>query len=301
MTAPPRDPSRRVLVVGEVLWDLFPDAARLGGAALNVAAHLQRLGHTPRLVSAVGADALGRDTRAALAALDLDCAFVQSSDRFDTGRAHVRAGPGDETAFTIERPAAYDAVALSDADVRTLAAWRPEWLYYGTLFPSLEPSKAVLRRLLDALPQAVRVYDLNLRPGFESRALVHELLHDADVVKLNEREFAFAHRQLDLPFDLERFCRDGAARYGWRAAAVTLGARGCAVFAGSDFAVAPGVPVQGGDPVGAGDAFTAALVHGLASGWAAADISAFANRAGAYVASQAGAIPEGTTRSPLHL
>jgi len=46
----------RVLVVGEVLWDHFPDATRLGGAALNFAAHLSRLRHTPLLVSAVGAD-----------------------------------------------------------------------------------------------------------------------------------------------------------------------------------------------------------------------------------------------------
>ena len=61
--APARDVVRaHALVVGEVLWDVFPDATRLGGAALNFAVHLKRLGHVPRIVSAVGRDALG-DTR----------------------------------------------------------------------------------------------------------------------------------------------------------------------------------------------------------------------------------------------
>ena len=94
-----------------------------------------------------------------------------------------------------------------------------------------------------------------------------------------------------LPADAEAFCRVGAARYGWLAACVTLGARGCALLAGDDFVEAPGVQVAVVDTVGAGDAFAAAFVHGLASGWPAETIADFANRAGAAVAAVRGAIP----------
>jgi len=87
----------RALVVGEVLWDRFPDSARLGGAPLNFAVHLKRLGHDPLLVSAVGADAPGEKARSAIASLGLDTTFVQSTDRFKTGSALVRIEPGEQT------------------------------------------------------------------------------------------------------------------------------------------------------------------------------------------------------------
>jgi fructokinase len=153
-------PGRRVLVVGEVLWDLFPDSVRLGGAALNFAAHLKRLGHEPLLVSAVGTDELGDDAIQAIATLGLDPTFVQKTERFKTGTAAVQVGPGDHTSFVIERPAAYDAVRLSAGHIEQIIQWRPEWLYYGTLFSSSVTGSDVLRRLLEAAPQARRFYDL---------------------------------------------------------------------------------------------------------------------------------------------
>ena len=281
----------RALVVGEVLWDVFPDAARLGGAALNFAAHLARLGHMPRLVSAVGRDALGETAAADIRSLGLDTTFLQSSDWFRTGTASVRVGPGDCTSFVIERPAAYDAVEITEAVLSQITAWNPSWCYYGTLFSSRDHGRRVLRRLIEALPHARRFYDVNLRPGFESRELVGDLLGYADVVKVNEREQARVSEWLELPADLEGFCRAGAARFGWQAACVTLGARGCAMLAGDDYVEEAGVPVEVADTVGAGDAFSAAFVHGLVARWPVRRVAEFANGAGAAVAGTNGAIP----------
>ena len=279
------------LVVGEVLWDVFPDATRLGGAPLNFAVHLKRLGHTPRVVSAVGHDALGQRAQADISALGLDTTFLQMSDRLPTGTASVRLGPGDRTSFVIERPAAYDAVTMSDEMLARIEAWNPSWCYYGTLFSSMPPARQLLRRLLDALPDARRLYDVNLRAGFESRELVCELLYLADVVKVNEREQTVVRDWLGLPADFEGFCRAGAARFGWQATCVTLGARGCAMLVDDEYVEAPGVPVDVADTVGAGDAFAAAFVHGLIMGWSAAAVAEFSNLAGAAVASVPGAIP----------
>jgi fructokinase len=281
----------RVLVVGEILWDVFADATRLGGAPLNFAVQLERLGHDPRIVSAIGADMLGHEAGVAIASLGLDTTFLQTTARFGTGTASVRLGPGDHTSFVIERPAAYDAVELSDAILREVARWSPTWCYYGTLFSSFAHARQVLEQLLGAVPQARRFYDVNLRPGFEQPELVSELLRTATVVKLNERELGEVHRWVGLPADAEAFCRVGSAQYGWLAACVTLGARGCALFAGDSFIEAPGVQAAVVDTVGAGDAFAAAFVHGLASGWPAETIADFANRAGAAAAAVRGAIP----------
>lgn len=290
-------PARRVggahaLIVGEVLWDVFPDATRLGGAALNFAVHLKRLGHVPRIVSAVGRDALGDTASAEITSHGLDTTFLQRADRFNTGTASVQLGPGDRTSFVIERPAAYDAVEISDAILTQIVQWKPSWCYYGTLFASRPHGRQVLQRLLDALPGARRFYDINLRPGFESRELACDLLRLAGVVKVNERELTLVRDWLGLPADPERFCRDGAARFGWQAACVTLGARGCAVLVGDAYVEAAGVPVAVADTVGAGDAFAAAFVHGLIMGWPAPHVAEFSNRAGAMVARVPGAIPD---------
>ena len=191
----------------------------------------------------------------------------------------------------IERPAAYDAVEISDAILAQIVQWNPSWCYYGTLFASRAHGRHVLQRLLDALPGARRFCDVNLRPGFESRELACDLLHLADVVKVNERELTLVCDWLELPADPERFCRAGAARFGWQAACVTLGARGCAMLVGDDYVEAAGVPVVVADTVGAGDAFAAAFVHGLITGWPAPRVAEFSNLAGAMVASVPGAIP----------
>jgi fructokinase len=281
----------RVLVAGEVLWDVFADTTRLGGAPLNFAVHLKRLGHDPRILSAIGTDALGQAAGAAIASLGLDTTLLQTTARFSTGTASVRLGPSDHTSFVIERPAAYDAVELTDAILQQVVQWTPAWCYYGTLFPSRPGGKRTLDRLLRQLPSTTRFYDLNLRPGFDDPALVADLLRAAQVVKLNDEELSVVCRHTGLPADLERFCREGRDRFGWRAACVTLGARGCALLAGDDFVEAPGVPATVVDTVGAGDAFAAAFVHGLASEWPAATIADFANRAGAAVAAIRGAIP----------
>jgi fructokinase len=147
----------------------------------------------------------------------------------------------------------------------------------------------VLRRLVDALPDARRFYDVNLRPGSDSRELTCDLLRWADVVKLNERELIQVRGWLGLPADLEGFCRVGAERFGWQAACVTLGARGCAMLVGDDFAEAAVVPVAAADTVGAGDAFAAAFLHGLIAGWPVPTVAECANRAGAEVVSARGA------------
>jgi fructokinase len=281
----------RVLLVGEVLWDLLPGGAQLGGAPLNVGAHLARLGHAARIVSAVGDDALGEKAWTAIASLGVDTTLLQSTAKYPTGTATVTVSPEGETSFAIARPAAYDAVAIAGESCAHLTEWDAGWLYHGTLFPSCSDAQALLNRIADATPDAERVYDLNLRRGFDSPALVADLLDAADVVKMNDAELAFVHAHLGLPPTPEAFCREAAARFEWRAACVTLGARGCALFVDGEYIEAPATPVDVVHPVGTGDAVTAALIHGLASGWPVDQIAGFANRLGAFVAGSPGAIP----------
>ena len=287
--------------MGEVLWDLFPDSVRLGGAALNFAAHTKRLQHKPLLISAVGSDELGDEALRAITTLGLDTSFLQITERFKTGTASVQLGPCNQTSFVIQRPAAYDALELSDSKIQQIINWQPDWFYYGTLFPSTPAGKDVLSRLLQALPRARRLYDLNLRAGSDSPDLVSELLRAANVVKLNEEELKFIHEFTGLPAETDGFCRAGIERYGWSAVCVTLGGKGCAMLAGGEYVEAGGHRVDVADTVGSGDAFAAAFMHGISSNWPAAQIAEFSNRVGALVASAHGAIPNWTMEEVVDL
>ena len=294
-------PLPHVIVLGEVLWDQFEQSRRLGGAPLNFGVHARRLGHPVTLISAVGADELGAQAAEMIASLDLDTRLLQTTSRFPTGTAQVQIGQGGATEFTILRPAAYDAVDLSAHDLELLQQDAPGWVYYGTLFASADHGKNVLHRVLSALKGAAKFYDLNLRSGSDSPELVSELLQSADVVKLNEEELRRVHEFSGLPLNVEAFCREGSARYGWQAVAVTRGDRGCAVLAGGHYVEAAVHLVDVVDTVGAGDAFAAAFMHGLSRNWPAAEIASFANRVGALVASRHGAIPDWTLEEAVKL
>ena len=297
----PEDQSAPIVVLGEVLWDVFPDSIRLGGAPLNFGVHARRLGYEVCLLSAVGADDLGREAETQIAALGLSSAFLQTTRAFPTGRASVELLPEGGTSFHIQRPAVYDALKITDPEISRLQSRNPGWLYYGTLFPSRPEGFAVLARLLEGLDSAKKFYDLNLRPGFEAPELVHYLMQRANVVKLNEEELERVHGFTGLPLSTEAFCREASGRYGWHAVAVTRGSRGCALFTGGEYVESAGRSVDVADTVGAGDAFAAALLHGVSANWPAAETAAFANRVGALVASRRGAIPDWTPAEVVNL
>jgi fructokinase len=294
-------PLPHAIVLGEVLWDLFEHSRRLGGAPLNFGVHARRLGHPVTLISALGTDEPGEQAAEMIDGLDLDTRFLQKTSRFPTGTAQVQIEHSGVTQFTIQRPAAYDAVDPSAHDLELLEQDSPEWFYYGTLFASTDQGKNVLHRILGVVNGATKFYDLNLRPGFDSPELVSELLQSADVVKLNEEELERVHKFSGLPLNIEAFCREGSARFGWQAVGVTLGDRGCAALAGGHYVEAAVHPIEIVDTVGAGDAFAAAFMHGLSLNWPAAEIASFANRVGALVASRHGAIPDWTLEEAVKL
>ena len=283
----------RILAVGEVLWDVFHDSKRLGGAPLNFSAHISRLGHPALLVSGVGDDALGHAAIAAVAGTGLDTRFVRMIPALPTGVARVILGPKGQTSFRIERPAAYDAVSLSEADCAEIAAWAPRWLYHGTLFAHRDSCKAKLNGIAAALPGVARFYDVNLRPGCFAPETVLELLALANAVKLNESEMAWVAAHAGFPkTSIGDFCSAAAERFHWDSVAVTLAERGCAVWRLGEYVEAPGRDVRVADTVGAGDGFAAAMLHGVCCGWSARAIAEFANQLGSLIASRSGGIPD---------
>jgi fructokinase len=281
--------------VGEVLWDVFPDQERLGGAPLNFSANLQRLGDQATLLSAVGRDERGRRALEQMRSLGLSTAGVREVQDLPTGTATVRRGADGEPEYVIPRPAAFDRLTVDEAtDANSEGV---DWLYFGTLLNMQPEMERLTTELVQRLKPARAFYDMNLRAGQWNLALVQRLSHLASVLKLNESE---AKTLFDLTrtgqasFSMEEFCAGWTSEYGVDVICVTLGPAGCLVYDHGQVTRTPGYSVTVHDTVGSGDAFAAGFLHGYALGWPIARIAAFANALGAVVASRPGATPHWT-------
>jgi fructokinase len=281
-----------ILSIGEVLWDVFGNTEHLGGAAFNFAAHAKILGHSVCFISAVGEDRRGRHVLERMDAMGLSTRFVGQVKEHPTGIVTVNLDASGQPHFTIHRPAAYDFPELSAGDLSALSSCWPDWIYFGTLFQMSPEAKAVTLQVIEANPEARRLYDVNLRENCYEAALVRELMSRATAVKLNDEEVDTIQSMFGWSYrSLEDFCRGTAHIFGWEAVCVTRGEAGCVLLVGGNYVEAEGYEVQVADTVGAGDAFAAAFVHGLGYGWPPPQIADFANRVGALVASRPGGTP----------
>ena len=284
-----------ILSIGELLWDLFPTEAHLGGAPFNFAASCARLGHTALFLSAVGADDWGKKALAGVAAAGVSAEFVQQTTQAPTGAVNVVFDNEGQPDYTIQRPAAYDFLKTDAHLMSALAERPPNVIYFGTLSQLYENNCDAVSTIVRAFPKALKFYDVNLRRDSYRLDLFEKLFPVANVLKVNEGE-TVTIRELFKTNEktLEQFCRAYAARYHWKSVCVTRGKAGCSVLLDGEFVEVAGFPVESDHPVGAGDAFSAAFCHGLGEAWPAAKVGEFANRVGALVASRPEAVSDWT-------
>ena len=246
---------RRLCVFGEVLFDHFPDGARvLGGAPFNVAWHLQAFGQAPYFISRVGDDDEGTQIRDAMGKWNMDLRGMQIDENLPTGRVTVTFTDG-EPHYDIVHPCAYDAIALDDT-----SGW--QLLYHGSLAVRSPESRATLERLRDAREGRLFL-DVNLRPPWWDTETLQRLLQTADWVKLNADELSALSAAPDD--DPEAF----VDRYGLQGLLLTHGKRGAEAITadGERHEVAPQRADKVVDTVGAGDAFAAVFILGLLEDW----------------------------------
>jgi fructokinase len=287
MTEPDRP---MVAGVGELLWDCLPGGRRPGGAPANVAHHASQLGYGGVVCSRVGRDAPGADLLGELEARGLGVDAIQIDERLPTGQVTVDTSDAARPRYTIHENVAWDALEFDDAlaaRMRTAAA-----VCVGTLAQRAEPSRETIGRCLDAAGAALRVYDVNLRPGGDDPAWVAATLGRVHVVKLNLEEVGKLAPDFGLAGSKpEPFARHLIREHGVELVCVTRAERGCLLVSADETVDAQGKPVEVVDAVGAGDAFTAALIHARLSRWTLERSARLANAVGALVASRRGAMP----------
>jgi fructokinase len=279
--------SKTIVAIGEALWDVFPDGRRPGGAPCNVAFHAARLGDRGVIITRVGDDAAGVKLAAFLHARDVDTGYIQRDATRPTGTVSVTIDDV-EPQYTIADAVAWDHIAADD-EARVLAR-TADAICVGSLAQRREPSRATIRQLLsDAHGHALVVFDVNLRPPFVDPAVLDATFRIADVVKMSESEVARLSTVLGRPSLVQWLLED----IGVRSVCVTRGRGGASMATPQGTVSAPGMEIDAstGDAVGAGDAFTAAMVHQLVHNATPQETLHAANRYAALVATKQGAMP----------
>lgn len=287
------DAAQKPIVVGlgELLWDCFEDSRRPGGAPANVAFHAQQLGARGVVCSRVGRDALGDELAEYLQSHGLDVGWVQRDDVHPTGTVTVDSTDSSHPQYVIHENVAWDHLQFDEATKSLMH--RASAVCFGTLAQRKASSRATIHSCLAATSaDCLRVYDVNLRQHWYEREWVERSIEFASIVKLNNDEVVTLSELLELPSDFDEFAAGVEARWGSRLVCVTRGERGCLLFQDGRRIEAEGEAVQVADAVGAGDAFTAALITARLRGWSLENSATFANKVGGLVAGRPGAMPD---------
>lgn len=286
-----------ILGIGELLWDLLPEGARLGGAPANFTVMAGRLGSHAVVLSRIGRDDLGREAVALLDPLSADTEYLQVDLNHETGRVTVTLKDG-QPEYVIHEPAAWDFMELTDDWVRL--AERADAICFGSLAQRCLESRQTIQTLAAQTGSTcVRVFDVNLRTPYYSSEVIQESLELATVMKMNDAEVPLVLGLLGLPV---REVEDpGALQSGaerllgefpmLRLVAITRGGNGSLLVTREASHEHRGIPVKVADTIGAGDAFTAAMTTYLMRHAGLATLNEAGNRWGSWVASQNGAMP----------
>ncbi|RDE51273.1 MAG: carbohydrate kinase [Candidatus Accumulibacter meliphilus] len=276
--------------IGELLWDVFPQHKRLGGAPANFAFHCYQLGAKAYPVSCVGTDELGLGLRDKLREMGVDASYVLESDSFPTGTVQVTLNDEGKPSYRIFENVAWDHIAFT-SDLKALAATL-DAVCFGSLSQRSPVSRASIHAFLRQMPEAaLKIFDVNLRQSYFSQKQVEDSLRLASILKLSDEELPVLAGYFGLRGDVMEQLNELRERFDLALVAYTRGPDGSVLVRGDEVDVAPGVAGLAVDSVGAGDSFTASLCMGVLKDWPLSRVNAFANRVASFVCSQKGATP----------
>ncbi len=288
---------KRILSVGEIIWDVYSDRRVIGGAPLNFAAHAARLGAESSLLSAVGEDALGDAALSALRAFGVGTAWVRRNAR-PTGQCTVTLDAQGVPHYDVLRDMAYDHIRLSPQELADIRAANFDVLYFGTLIQRAPESRATLRRIVENCRPETVFCDVNLRRDCYDAESARFCLEQATVLKVSMEEEPTL-RALGLYTVTEDTPRGIARalceRFGQlRTVLLTLGKDGSYGYrteSGED-CFRPAVGERVVSTVGAGDSFSAAFLTDYLCGKPLAVCMEKAARISGFVVAHTEAVPE---------
>jgi fructokinase len=283
-----------ILVLGEILFDLFPTYNRIGGAPFNFAFHLKGLGFPVRFVSRVGNDVLGKQILDFLEQNGFNTDDIQRDPEHNTGTVTVAMDNDGNHTFSIIPDTAYDHIVF-DTHLAALCCRPWDLVYFGSLIQRTPNGARLVQKVLSKKQEnALRFCDINLRPGCYTQASLAESLNLADVLKLNREELeeisGINSRDKSYGEQVTRLMM----AHSLDLVILTLGKQGSQWFTKKTCRKALATTNQPIiDTVGAGDAYAAMAVAGRLSRLSDAVTMDLAREFAGYICGFKGALPDG--------
>lgn len=279
-----------IVGLGEALWDVLPEGAKLGGAPANFAYHVGQFGHNAFAVSALGKDELGEKTLQEFDSKELK--YIMPRVPFPTGTVDVTLDTNGVPSYNIKTGVAWDNIPFTPEIEE--AARNCKAVCFGTLAQRNEASHQTIQRFLDATPKdCLKIYDINLRQNFYSKELIIENLKKANMLKINEEELVILSEMFGYPeLDVENQCWLLLGKYDLDMLVLTCGTNGSYVFVPGQMSFLMTPKVRVADSVGAGDSFTGAFTAAILAGQPIEKAHKLAVEVSAYICTQNGAMPK---------
>ncbi len=256
----PESRSANVICFGEALWDVLPSMRSVGGAPINVAYHLKKLGVRAWPMSGVGNDPLGEELKSQIEDWGLPSDLICSVADRETGRSLVTVLEGEPN-FEVLKDVAWDYIDVPE--IWPVECQPADALVFGSLSQRSARNRAVLDVMFVAMPNALKVLDVNLRDAYEDHEQIWALARSADLVKLNDEEVQALMKTTPTRANAEDCARSFQRQAGCETVCVTMGAQGAGLLRCDEWHWIDAVPVKVRDTVGAGDSFLAGLIYGL--------------------------------------
>ena len=279
---------RKIVGLGEALWDCLPDGKKLGGAPANFAYHAGQFGFDTLAVSALGEDALGEETIAALEEHKLN--YLMPRIPYPTGTVQVTLDEQGIPTYNIREGVAWDNIPFTP-EIEEVAK-TCQAVCFGSLAQRSVVSRETIGKFLDATPSdCVKIFDINLRQSFFTKEIIEASMRRCNILKINDEELVVVSRMFELPdLDEEKRCKQLIKDYNLDILVLTCGTNGSYVFTADKSYYQPTPKVEVADTVGAGDSFTGSFCAALLKGKSIPEAHELAVKVSAFVCTQNGAM-----------
>ena len=280
---------RKIVGLGEALWDCLPEGKKLGGAPANFAYHAGQFGFDTLAVSALGEDALGEETIAALEEHRLS--YLMPRIPYPTGTVQVTLDEQGIPTYNIREGVAWDNIPFTPEIEQVARSCQA--VCFGSLAQRSVVSRETIAKFLDSTPaDCVKIFDINLRQSFFTKEIIEASMRRCNILKINDEELVVVSRMFGLPdLDEEKRCKQLIQEYNLDILVLTCGTNGSYVFTAGKSYYQPTPKVEVADTVGAGDSFTGSFCAAILKGKPIHEAHALAVNVSAFVCTQNGAMP----------
>ena len=276
--------------IGEILFDIYPNHKRLGGAPLNFIYHVKKLTDNGNIISRVGKDVLGNKAVNDLKHSGLSFEYIQHDNLHPTGMAIVHLDDSGIPNFKIDTDSAYDFIEMNDENENLIIA-DTDCLYFGTLAQRSELSRKTIQSFFN---RGLKYFaDLNLRQNYYDEEVLSTSLKAADFIKVNYEEMHILNDIiLQSEYHTEKVAYELMEKFEINMIAVTRGKDGSSIFENGKRYDHSNIDVKVVDTTGAGDAFAAVLCVGYLHGLEIPYINKLANDFASEICQFEGALPK---------